>query len=403
MTETRSIIEAYLRAASEDVRAALATVVRVDGSAYRRPGARMLVTEDGRTTGVVSGGCLEGDVRERAATVMRTGKATLVTYDTTTDKDVVWGLGLGCNGVVDVLIEPASGRADHLMRFLEACSNSQQRAAFATVIRSEGFAAVALGSRVFLFPDGTVTADAGVSQHATLKRIVVDLRAAVRNAASSVTQYEAHGDLEVFIEAVEPAAPLVIFGAGADVIPLVKIAQFLGWVATVVDTHARDRSLERFADADDVILCRPEAVASRVTLTDSTMAVLMTHNYSHDLEILNVLLNKPLRYVGCLGPRHRTDRLLSQLRDAPGTVQTSWHGPLHAPVGLDVGAETPSEIALSIVAEILAVTRGRTGGPLQVRTGAIHGDAPAPANDDALRVAEVTRPTSVAFQAARAN
>jgi len=398
MTETRSIIEAYLRAASEDVRAALATVVRVDGSAYRRPGARMLVTEDGRTTGVVSGGCLEGDVRERAATVMRTGKATLVTYDTTTDKDVVWGLGLGCNGVVDVLIEPASGRADHLMRFLEACSNSQQRAAFATVIRSEGFPAVALGSRVFLFPDGTVTADAGVSQHATLKRIVVDLRAAVRNAASFVTQYEAHGDLEVFIEAVEPAAPLVIFGAGADVIPLVKIAQFLGWVATVVDTHARDRSLERFADADDVILCRPEAVASRVTLTDSTMAVLMTHNYSHDLEILNVLLNKPLRYVGCLGPRHRTERLLSQLRDAREAQQTRWHGRLHAPVGIDIGAETSSEIALSIAAEILAVMRRRTGGPLHTRKSAIHGDAPAFANDYASRMADVAQPTSITCQ-----
>jgi xanthine dehydrogenase accessory factor len=403
MTETRSIIEAYLRAASEDVRAALATVVRVDGSAYRRPGARMLVTEDGRTTGVVSGGCLEGDVRERAATVMRTGKATLVTYDTTTDEDVVWGLGLGCNGVVDVLIEPASGRADHLVRFLEACSNSQQRAAFATVIRSEGFAEVALGGRVFLFPDGTVTADACVSQHATLKRIVVDLRAAVRNAASFVTQYEPHGNLEVFIEAVEPAPPLVIFGAGADVIPLVKIAQFLGWVATVVDTHARDRSLERFADADAVILCRPEAVASRVTLTESTMAVVMTHNYFHDLEVLNVVLNKPLRYVGCLGPKRRTERLLSQLHDASEALDPSWLGRLHAPVGIDIGAETSSEIALSIVAEILAVLRGRSGGALHARQGAIHAKAPALVGEHVSRIGDVARPTSVARRAVGAS
>src|SRR5438876_187241 len=150
MTETQSIVEAYRRAAAENVRAALATVVRLEGSAYRRPGARMLVTEDGRTTGMVSGGCLDGDVRERAARVMRTGKPTLVRYDTTTDEDVVWGLGLGCNGVVDVLIEPANESADHLMRFLEECSHSQRRAVFATVIRSERNAGVAVASRVFL-------------------------------------------------------------------------------------------------------------------------------------------------------------------------------------------------------------------------------------------------------------
>jgi xanthine dehydrogenase accessory factor len=145
MNETQSIVEAYRRAAAENVRAALATVVRVEGSAYRRPGARMLVMEDGRTTGVVSGGCLEGDVRERAARVMRTGKPMLVKYDTTMDEDIVWGLGLGCNGVVHVLVEPADERADRLMRFLEVCSSSQERAACATVIRAEGGGDVALG------------------------------------------------------------------------------------------------------------------------------------------------------------------------------------------------------------------------------------------------------------------
>src|SRR5579864_4189155 len=124
MTETQRLVEAYRRAATENVRAALATVVRVEGSAYRRAGARMLVTEDGRTTGVVSGGCLEGDVRERAARVMRTGQPMLVSYDTTTDEDVVWGLGMGCNGIVDVFIEPAGERADRLVQFLELCSTS---------------------------------------------------------------------------------------------------------------------------------------------------------------------------------------------------------------------------------------------------------------------------------------
>jgi xanthine/CO dehydrogenase XdhC/CoxF family maturation factor len=402
MTETQCIIEAYRRATSENVHAALATVVRVEGSAYRRPGARMLVTEDGRTTGVVSGGCLEGDVRGRAARVMRTGQPTLVTYDTTTDDDVVWGLGLGCNGVVDVLIEPVSERTDHLVQFLEACSQSQQRAAFATVTRSDRSAEVAVGARVFLSPDGIIEANVGTAESVPLKQILADLHEAVRNGVSFVAQYEAEGNLEVFVEAVEPPLALVIFGAGADAVPLVTIAQRLGWLATVVDTHARGRSLERFADADAVLLCCPEELASRVTLLDSTAAVVMTHNYFHDLEVLNVLLDKPLRYVGCLGPRRRTERLLSQLRDPRAAQQARWCGRLHAPVGIDIGAETSSEIALSIAAEILAVIRGCNAAPLHTRQGAIHGNAPAFGTDYAPLMADVSRPTGIPRHAAGA-
>jgi xanthine/CO dehydrogenase XdhC/CoxF family maturation factor len=394
MTEIQSIIAAYRRAAEENVCAALATVVRVEGSAYRRPGARLLVREDGRTTGVVSGGCLEGDVRGLAARVMRTGKPTLVRYDTTTDEDVVWGLGLGCNGVVDVLIEPANERADHLVRFLEACSNSQERAACATTIRAEGVADVALGSRVFLFPDGMVKADAGAPEYATLTQIILDLRKAVRSAASFVALYEG-GNLEVFIEAVEPPVALIIFGAGADAVPLVTLGQCLGWLVTVVDTHARERSQERFGDADAVVLCRPEDIGSRLTFTDSTAAVVMTHNYFHDRELLKVLLSRSLRYVGCLGPKHRTERLLSELPDVPDVLDMQRLGQLHAPAGIDIGAETSSEIALSITAEVLAVLRGRRGGSLRARQGAIHGHAPVVANGHAARSAGASLLTSV--------
>ena len=189
MTETQSIVEAYRRAAAENVRAALATVVRLEGSAYRRPGARMLITEDGHTTGVVSGGCLEGSVRERAARVMRTGQPMLVTYDTMTDEDVVWGLGMGCNSIVDVLIEPASEHADHLMRFLSLCQTSHQRAAFATVIQREGVAELTAGTRVFLSPDGVVHAEAADLSSATVQCILKDLETAVRGGASFLAEY----------------------------------------------------------------------------------------------------------------------------------------------------------------------------------------------------------------------
>lgn len=389
MTEAASIINAYRRATAEDLRLALATVVRVEGSAYRRPGARMLVTEDGRTTGVVSGGCLEGDVRERAGRVMRTGKPAIIKYDTTTDEDVVWGLGLGCNGIVDVLIEPAHERLDHLVRFLEACSNSHERAACATVIRAEGLTNVTLGSRVFLFSDGMVTTDAGSLPPATLKQVILELRNAVRSTASFVAQYEA-GDVEMFIEVVEPPLPLVIFGAGADALPLVTMAKGLGWVVTIVDTHARARSHERFAVADAVLLCRPDDIDSCVTLTDATVAVVMTHNYSHDLEVLKVLVGRPLRYIGCLGPKRRTERLLSELANPHGAYEDE-NSPIHAPIGIDIGAETSSEIALSITAEILAATRGRTAGPLSARLEAIHGDERAIASRGAPHPQQLNR------------
>src|SRR5260370_19895448 len=363
VTERQSIIEAYWRASEENVRAALATVVRVEGSAYRRPGARMVIAETGGTSGVVSGGCLEGDVGERAVRVMRTGSSTLVKSDTTADDEIVWGLGLGCNGTVHVVIEPASDRTDHLVRFLDACSKGQDRAAFATVIRSEGVAEVALGTRLFLYPDGISESDADLPER-IMQQILTDLHAAVRSGVSSVTHFGADAAVEIFIEVVEPQVPVLIFGAGADAVPLVEMARQLGWHTTVVDTHARSRSLERFANADAVMRCRREEVSARVTLTESPAVVLMTHNYFHDLEVLNVLFNKPARYVGCLGPRRRTERLLSELPCAPVALGRSSLGRLHAPVGMDLGAESPSEIALSIAAEILAVLRERSGGPL---------------------------------------
>ena len=395
MTETQSIVEAYRRAAAENVRAALATVVRLEGSAYRRPGARMLITEDGRTTGVVSGGCLEGDVRERAARVMRTGQPMLVTYDTTTDEDVVWGLGMGCNGIVDVLIEPASEHADHLMRFLALCSTRHQRAAFATVIQCEGVAELTPGTRVFLSPHGEVHSESADLNSATVQCILTDLERAVRGGVSFVAEYESRGRLKAFIEVVEPPISLLIFGAGADAIPLVTTAQQLGWHATIVDTQARTRSLERFRAADDVILCTPQEIPAHVALADSSVAVVMTHNYFHDRDVLNVLLSKPLRYLGCLGPRGRTDRILSELRGSFGPAERPRVERLHAPIGADIGAETSSEIALSIAAEILAVLRGRSGAPLHSREGAIHGGPATAADDWVRRIADAPRTPTV--------
>jgi xanthine dehydrogenase accessory factor len=376
MTETQAIIEAYRRAAAERVGAALATVVRVEGSAYRRPGARMLVTENGRRTGVLSGGCLERDVCERAAKVIETGEPVVVRYDTTADADIVWGLGLGCNGVTNVLIEPAGdGRLDGLMRLLNVCSEGRRRVALATVIHREGETEVTVGARALRYPDGAEVPWPSFSGAEVFPTACVlrDLEDAMRNGVSAIKRYESGaGSVEAFIEVVEPPVPLVIFGDGDDALPVVALARNLGWHTTVVDTRARADSARRFAGADAVVLCRPEEVCERVPFTENTAAVLMTHNYLHDLVLLRALLNKRVRYVGCVGPRRRAERLLSELAGGDAAPAVRYPGQLYAPAGLDIGAETPAEIAFSIVAEIRAALAGREGGPLRNRKGAIH-------------------------------
>ena len=373
MTETQAIIEASRRAAEQNVRGALATVVRVEGSAYRRPGARMFVTETGERTGILSGGCLEGDVSERALKVIEDGEPVVVTYDTTSDDDIVWGLGIGCRGVVQVLIEPASGdRFPRLTLLLEECLQSRERGATATVIDRAGGAKIEIGARALLHPYGFWEADETLGKFFPESLIIDELRRALRSGVSSVKRFELdRGTFEVFFEVIEPPVPLVIFGAGDDALPLVALAQSLGWHTTLVDTRARALTVERFAHTEEVVLCRPEDVNERLRLTENSVVVMMTHNYLHDLELLPTLLQRPLRYLGCLGPRHRTEKLLSELA---GDVEVSSVRleQLYAPVGLDIGADTPTEVAFSIVAEINAVLSGREGGLLRQRKGPIH-------------------------------
>ena len=344
---------------------ALATVVSIEGSSYRRPGARMLITERGETTGVLSGGCLERDVAERALKVMETGQAVVVRYDTTNDNDIVWGLGLGCRGIVDILIEPATtDDVRGLMQLLAECSESDRCGAVATVFRVDGDVDANLGARAMLYPDGTVDGQL------TFESIFDDLRDAT---SSIVKRYETLGGyVDVFLEVIEPRPRLLIFGAGYDVLPVVDLANSIGWHTTVVDTNARVSSRERFNKADAVLLCRPEDVLDRVRLTERTAVVTMTHNYLHDLELLRNLLPMSLRYLGCLGPKRRTERLLLEVAGGDERLANDYLQQLQAPIGLDIGAETAEEIALAIVSEIKAVLSERRGGQLRDRKRTIH-------------------------------
>ena len=236
-----------------------------------------------------------------------------------------------------------------------------------------------IGTTALLYPDGTIDGEFSIPS------IFDDLIEAVTTATSSIKRYETHdGYVDVFLEVIQPRPRLVIFGAGF-VVPVVGLAKNLGWHTTVVNTRARVSSSERFQEADDVLLSRPEDVLTQVTLSERTMVVLMTHNYLHDLDLLRQLLPLPLRYLGCLGPKRRTERLMLELFDDDMRQADTELRRLHAPTGLDIGAETPEEIALSIVSEMKAELSQRPGAQLREREGSIHevpSTVPFPASFD---------------------
>lgn len=357
MNEARALVDAFDAANVRGERCALATVVSVEGSSYRRPGARMLVSEGGTSTGMISAGCLESDVIEHAQRVIRTGEAKLVEYNTaSTSDEMAWGLGLGCNGIVRVLVEPlASGSL-----YLEALRRSRAASvSVATVYQCAPSDRVRVGARLVLDEEGNVSHENMSDEMAA--RLASEVRAQSRGGMTFA---------KVFIETLLPPVPLVVFGAGHDALPIVELAHGLGWQTEVVDPQARPVSLSRFALADRVTLARPEDIEAQVRITPRTMALLMSHHYVQDLTLLRFLLASPAHYIGVLGPRKRTERMLKGL-----ALNEADLARLHAPAGLDIGANGPAEIALSIVAEMRAVLDGRRGGMLRERRGSIH-DSP---------------------------
>ncbi len=384
MNEVRALVEAFDEATRTGERCVLATVVSVEGSSYRRPGARMLVCEGGTSTGTISAGCLEGDVIEHAKHVMRRGAAKLVEYDTaSTGEEMAWGLGLGCNGIVHVLVEPLVSRSLYVEALRRSCEAQADIAPVSVVTvfqhtPSESGPAegrVEIGARLFINDDGEVSREKLSDRVAAmLEGEMRELSRGGETSGARVCDVDG-GTVKVLIETLLPPVPLVIFGAGHDVLPIVELARGLGWQTEVVDPQARPVSRSRFAVADRVTLSRPEEVGAQVSITPRTLTLLMSHNYSHDLELLKFLLASPALYIGVMGPRKRTERMLSELAAGGDAYRLEEAGlsRLHSPAGLDIGANAPAEIALSIVAEMRAVLDGRRGGMLRERRGSIHG------------------------------
>ncbi|NET83299.1 MAG: XdhC family protein [Moorea sp. SIO1F2] len=372
MKELNSILAAFGDSQHNDQQVFLATVVNVQGSTYRQPGARMLITSTGKMVGTISGGCLENDVFEHTRVSMPHGKPIVVTYDTTADEDIIWGFGLGCNGVVNVLIEPLNqDNPLNPLAFIHQCFYNQQQGIIATVVAVEGTVNVQVGARLILQSNNRVNTD--IQEEYLTAALLKDAQAALENKHSSFYQYQlAVGKVDIFIEFIKPPPHLIIFGAGRDSLPVAEFAKALGWRVTIVDCRGSEVTQERFVMADQVILTRREILDKQISIDDDTIAVVMTHNYLDDLEILKVLIPAAISYLGCLGSKQRTARLLQDLRTAGVECTPIQLEKLYTPVGIDIGADTPEAIALSIIAEIQAVLANRGGGFLKHRMEPIH-------------------------------
>ena len=370
MKELQDIIAAYDDAEREGKQSALATVVNLEGSAYRRPGARMLVTDDGKLTGAISGGCLEGDALRKAQLVMVQKKPMLVTYDTTDEDDASLGVGLGCHGIISILIEPIIATDENNPIALLRTVLAQREPAVIVTLFSMGQKSAQIGTCLLVTGDGAVK---NTVEDAELSKTLLEDAMSVITTGTSVTKmYPAQNPLTAFIEMVHPAVSLVIFGAGNDAIPLVQMAEMLGWETTVVDGRPSYATRQRFPTASRIIVAKPDAATSEIRFDKTTVAVVMTHNYNYDIASLRALLPLQPAYIGVLGPKKKMDRMLDELKQNGVEITSEHLSKLYGPIGLDLGSETAGEIALSIVAEIKAVLSQRSGSSLRDKQETIH-------------------------------
>lgn len=372
MRELDVIIAQYQQLNSQGICCILATVVHVEGSSYRRAGARMLVDEYGNITGAISGGCLEGDALRKALYALDVGENKLVTYDTSDEDDAIIGAQLGCNGIIQVLFEPID-YADRYnpcellktvveqevpMTISVVFDMDKQEEQLGTILTADENRAV-LGRE---FPDGLHQA------------LLAKSNEAIGNGSSCfaelVTKEKTHF---VFTQIHQPAVKLILVGAGNDAQILAQQAELLGWKVTVTDGRHTHANKERFVGSCQVIVTKPEETLKNINIDQQSCFVLMSHNYNYDLSVLRLILEKPqIPYIGILGPSKKYDRMRHELADDGIQVSKEDLAKIHAPVGLEIGAETPAEIGLSILAEIQSVLTRKEARPLKQKTEPIH-------------------------------
>jgi xanthine dehydrogenase accessory factor len=360
MKEIRAIVGAYQSIDFSKTQAALATVVRVEGSSYRRAGARMLVLDNGTYLGGISGGCLEGDALRRAQKAIGLHHPSVVTYDTTQEDDHQVGIGLGCQGIIDVLFTPLDpGHPGNPLLVLSQLVDIRIPACLITITdgpHSLGY--------TFLFEETTFSGHFPFQDIATpVLQDIHDCRSALRSRTLSYAD-----GITLFVEMVLPAIHVMVFGSNNDIYPFLRMAGELGWDTTLYTNLLRaDKSL--FSLSDLVLDHTSDAIANGDTYT---AILLMTHDYKTDLRRLPQALRTKAAYIGILGPRRRTEKMYAALAAEGRPVSETDRDRIYSPAGLDIGAATPEEIALSILAEIRSHFAGRAGTSLRLRQGTIY-------------------------------
>lgn len=372
MRELDVIIERYQQLKSQGVRCILATVVHVEGSSYRRAGARMLVDEYGNITGAISGGCLEGDALRKALFALDRRENKLVTYDTSDEDDAVIGAQLGCNGIIQVIFEPIAYEDENNPCELLKVVVEQEVPMAISVVFDLDKTKQQLGTSMVVDENQTVF---GKKLPNDLhKALLYKSREVINESSSCFAELSTEGKTHfVFIQIHQPPVKLVLVGAGNDAQILAQQSELLGWKVTVTDGRPTHANKERFVGSCQVIVTKPEETLKNINIDNRTCFVLMSHNYNYDLSVLKLLLgNSESPYIGILGPLNKYDRMLNELADEGIEVSKGDLAKIHAPVGLEIGAETPAEIGLSILAEIQSVLTNKGARPLKHKTEPIH-------------------------------
>lgn len=370
MKEIQTILNAYdKRYAGADMQMALATVVYVEGSSYRRAGARMLVAENGLFIGGISGGCLEGDALRRAKQALIQRKPSIVRYDTREEDAHQIGVGLGCNGVIDVLIAPLyMDDAHNPLHILRACHTDRKPNVLVTLTALDGNSpGLEIGQMVRYTSDAAFMQAFADASFTTA--LLADTQDTLHSRKSIHKTYPTtEGSATFFIEFLPPVIHLILQGGNYDVYPLLRIAKELGWKVTLV-APAKKLTKEGVEWADHIV---PDKTGP-VEVDEFTATLLMAHDYQTDLENLRKMLPTAIPYIAMLGPRKRTDKIIAELEREHGVLLDAADAArIFSPAGLDIGALSPEEIALSIIAEITAYFSGRDGRSLRERVGPIH-------------------------------
>ena len=365
MKEIKTILELVAAKESSSEKYAIAQVVNVEGSSYRREGARMIVFESGVFEGGISGGCLEGDTLKRSQLAILKQKPSLVTYDTSKEQEI--GIGLGCNGVIDVLMSPINTESPTL-NILKKCLSERKLHIIVTVTSIEPEQeSIRQGSSFYYNAEIQDIEDMPSSLFKTF--LLDQIQEILKKNKSGKCQFVSNEfEAGVYLEMIPAQFHLCIFGDNYDVYPMIELAKVLDWEISLVGNMQKLKK-EKIQSVTNIY---HKDFKEKPFIDDRTAVILMAHDYKTDKANLVEAIKSPSPYIASLGPKKRYDKMLDSFKDIGLELTPNDKERIHAPSGLEIGANTPEEIALSIFSEILSVFNGKKGGMLKYKSSPIH-------------------------------